>query len=708
MPHTPPVLAGLDAIGWGSLSHSYGSAADVPGHVRDVLVPGRAEDAVDELSMSVHHQGGHICPAAPPLLPFLVGLAADPAVTVRAELLDLIGSLAQAGAESEERFVDPGWGAAWEQAVPLLLGLLADPDPAVRRGCLFPLSYGGARTAEELWAALEREEDPATRFALLDALTELALQHPQEASSVRRLREAALGARAPLERLAAAVGVRRAASDGPDPELTAVVAQSLRDMDLGVLAEEVGATWGFGDPAGLVPWAVDAFGADREGRIVLVRGLLASPDAKRRAGALRSAAAVLGRWRSAAPALLPEVAGLLADEDPANRRFAARVLGMCGEAARPWADGLAGLAGADGPAGAAGPGGSVSRWSAGRSRLFGGVARARAAPSHDEETRQARNTALWALARLGDVRAVGPLAARLPKGRTGFATHQTYADGWALHDLSLLEVLGPLSGHSAALLPALRRALAAAKGLDERRTLCQVLGEWGPSAAPAIPELAALLGTRAAVWALQALAAIGPEAAAALDPARLRALAQAPATDHFVPRELGLAYWRLTGDPGPALDVLLPDLEERYVHHAPAEFLAELGPGAAPYLDRLRAALPAYSESWLPMTIGYALWRITGESEEAVPLVLGALGPLSEPGRSADPAMTVAVRHLTEIGPEAVRQAGPVLERLVAADERPVRHGNWRSVPDDDALRAAALAALNTLPERVTSRPPTA
>jgi hypothetical protein len=696
------VLAGLDAIDWGALSHSYGPAGDVPGHVHDVLVPERSADAVEELHASVYHQGGHICSAAPPLLPFLVALAADVTGAARTDLLDLIGNLAQAGAESEARFVDAGWGAAWERAVPRLLGLLADPDPAARRGCLFPLSYAGAGTTEELWAAREREEDPATRIALLDALSELSLQHPHEASPVRRLREAALNAPAPLERLAAAVGVRRAVPEGPDPELTAAVARALRDAELG---DEVRAAWGFGDPAALVPWAVDAFGADREGRIVLVRGLLASPDAKRRAGALRSAAAVLGRWRSAVPVLLPEVAGLLTDEAPENRRFAARVLGMCGEAARPWADALAGAAGR------AGAHGTVSRWDAGR-RVVGGARISRSARSEAkaeaEAVRQARDTALWALARLGDVRAVSPLAARLPKGRTGFATHQTHSDGWWLHDLSLLEVLGPLSGHAEALLPALRRGLASARGLDQRRTLCQVLQEWGPSAAPAIPELVALLGTDAAVWALQALAAIGPEAAAALDPARLRALALAPASHDFVPRELSLAYWRLTGDPGPALAVLLPDLEGKYVHHAPADFLAELGPAAAPHLDRLRAALPGYTESWLPMSIGYALWRITGESDEAVPLVLGALGPLATPGRSADPAMTVAVRHLTEIGPDAVRRAQPVLERIVTADERPVRHGGWRSVPDDDALRAAAVAALNTLPGRATSHPPTA
>ena len=689
------VLTGLDAIDWGALSHSYGSAADVPARVRDALVPDRAVEAVDELHASVYHQGGHICSAAPPLLPFLVVLAADPAVTVRADLLDLIGNLAQAGADCEERFRDPGWEAAWEEAVPALLRLLADPDPAMRRECLFPLWYAGHGTSDVLWAALGRESDPATRIALLDALGVLAGRPPREASSVRRLRQAALTRRAPLERLAAAVRLCLSSPDEPDPELTSVVAEALRVAELD---DVVCAAWGFADPTGLLEWAVKALGPDREGRIGLARTLLASPHPKHRTVGLRSAAEVLSRWRSSAPVLLPDVAALLTDAEAEIRHLAARVLGMCGEAARPWADALARLCGTAAPAALApAPEPEADNDAAARA-----ARRAREAPL------LAQDTALWALARLGDTRAVAPLAERLDGERLGFATHGTHADGWWTYGLDLQEVLSPLAAHADALLPALRRRLAAAEKLDERRCLCQCLATWGPAAAPALPELLALLDTEAAPWALDALAAIGPQAAAALDRDRLRALVDAPDQQPYAARMVTRAYWRLTGDSGPALAVLLPDLEGKYVHHAPAAFLAELGSAGAPYADRLRASLPAYTESWLPMTTGYALWRVTGETEEAVPLILGALGPLSVPGRSADPAMTVAVRRLTEIGPAAVRQAEAVLERIVTADERPVRHGGWRSVPDDDALRAAAVAALNTLPWRATSRPPSA
>ncbi|WP_225805308.1 hypothetical protein, partial [Streptomyces sp. NK15101] len=38
--------------------------------------------------------------------------------------------------------------------------------------------------------------------------------------------------------------------------------------------------------------------------------------------------------------------------------------------------------------------------------------------------------------------------------------------------------------------------------------------------------------------------------------------------------------------------------------------------------------------------------------------------------------------------------AAPVLRALLDVDERPVEHGSWRSVPEDDELCAAARTAL--------------
>ncbi|MGW0939209.1 hypothetical protein [Streptomyces sp. NPDC002666] len=52
------------------------------------------------------------------------------------------------------------------------------------------------------------------------------------------------------------------------------------------------------------------------------------------------------------------------------------------------------------------------------------------------------------------------------------------------------------------------------------------------------------------------------------------------------------------------------------------------------------------------------------------------------------------VRSLCRL-PSDPRQAAPLLRALLDADERPVRHDDWRSVRDDEALCAAARAVLD-------------
>ncbi|MFF8376738.1 hypothetical protein ACF07V_11470 [Streptomyces sp. NPDC015661] len=54
------------------------------------------------------------------------------------------------------------------------------------------------------------------------------------------------------------------------------------------------------------------------------------------------------------------------------------------------------------------------------------------------------------------------------------------------------------------------------------------------------------------------------------------------------------------------------------------------------------------------------------------------------------------MRLLGRIGPAAA-PAVPALRALLDADERPVEHGSRRSVPDDDALCAAARRALSAV-----------
>ncbi|MCX5380491.1 HEAT repeat domain-containing protein [Streptomyces sp. NBC_00091] len=658
-------LAGLDAVEWTALSHAYGPAGDVPGMLADLYRPEKAADAADDLFMAVHHQGGAVCSAAPAALPYVLGAAAAPGVdpAVRLELLELVGALAHTAHTAQPRYVTPAWPAAWDLAVTELLPLLEDPAAEIRTAVADALAEARHRADEVITALRARwaeETEPQPQRQLANSVGSL-IPHADEHrdSSLDWLRRLMDGAAEPSLRLAAVKALRDALPGHDDPAYARTVSE--------VLSGSEPATWQPGGAAvkPTVVWGIGLLADDRTARAEATGRLLAHPDPAVRAGALQVAAEELSRRRSAVPELLPAVARLLTDPEPDNRLFAARVLGMCGHAAHPWADALAAMVTDEG-----------------------------------EPYPPAQSHAVWALSRLGDARCVPPLVRRLSGERLGLAYNSTHASGWWTYELSLTEVAEGLGAHADALLPVVRARLTAASSPDERRELCQLLEAWGAPAAPAIPELLGLLDTDAAVWALDALAAIGPAAAGAAPRERLRALLDAPPEGQpFAPRRLALAYGRLTGDREPALALLLPLLGEPYGQDNPAALLGELGPAAEPYLPRLRELLTLHTEGWLPLRVGEAMWRITGAADEVVPVLVRAIAPFAERG-GAYRAVTETVAFLAEIGPPAAC-AAPVLKAFLDADERPVPHGGWRSVPEDDALRAAAHAAL-----RATAGPP--
>ena len=88
------MLDRLDSIPWQHLHHAYGSAEDVPGLLRALTKSGKQqEDALGELFGNIWHQGT-VYEASPYAVPFLVELAAEPSLTLRGEILGLIGALA--------------------------------------------------------------------------------------------------------------------------------------------------------------------------------------------------------------------------------------------------------------------------------------------------------------------------------------------------------------------------------------------------------------------------------------------------------------------------------------------------------------------------------------------------------------------------------------------------------------------------------------
>ncbi|WP_037623682.1 HEAT repeat domain-containing protein [Streptomyces aureus] len=699
--------ARIEAVDWTVLNHAYGTAEDVPEMLRNLHHPEKAADAADDLLTHVHHQGGGVYSSAPAVLPHVVAAAADPAVAadVRGDLFHLVRSLAHSGNTALPRFVTPDWPTAWERAVPDLLPLLDDPVAEHRTAVAHCLAEAHVR-ADEVIVALrarwEAEPEPAIRLRLVDAVGSLVTRSSEQREAtlgwLRTLRDGT----EPSVRLAAVQALRRARPESSAASATtSAPAHAASSAPASVTSSEstsastsasasasASASDHPADPAdgrtvsevlfgsdpdvwrpggrikGNVIWAVGLLGYDRTGRTDVIGRLLGHRDPEVRAGALQVAAQELGRRRSAVTDLLPDVARSLSDPEPENRVFATRILGMCGYASRPWADALAAMVSEPGEAHA-----------------------------------PARSHALWALSRLGDARCVPALARCLAEADPGFAFHGTHADGWWTYRLDLVEVAGGLGAHADVLLPPLRARLAAAAGLDERRGLCQVLTEWGPAAAPAIPDLLALLDTDAAVWALDALAAIGPAAARAVPAERLRALLDdPPAGQRFAPRALALAHGRLTGDREPALRLVLPELDEPYGQEAAAALLAELGPTAAQYAGRLRELLPRRTQGWLPLRVGEALWRITGRTDEVVPALVRAISPFAEQG-GAHRAVIETVKLLAEIGADAA-PAESVLRAFLDADERPVEHGSWRSVPLDDELCEAARAALLAIAAR--------
>jgi hypothetical protein len=85
----------LDQIDWGALTHAYGSAADVPSHLRALTSPDPSmrERAYDQLSAAVCHQGSRY-EASAHVATFLIQLVADAGAPDRHTALELLAALA--------------------------------------------------------------------------------------------------------------------------------------------------------------------------------------------------------------------------------------------------------------------------------------------------------------------------------------------------------------------------------------------------------------------------------------------------------------------------------------------------------------------------------------------------------------------------------------------------------------------------------------
>ncbi|WP_406863116.1 PBS lyase [Streptomyces sp. HUAS MG47] len=388
-------------------------------------------------------------------------------------------------------------------------------------------------------------------------------------------------------------------------------------------------------------------------RIALVVAQLRSPDWGQRADAIWMCGGLIRVWRGRYEEVVRLVGEQLADPEPRVREAAAQWLEELFELACPAGDALAArVAEEDRP------------WV--RERLGGRIG---------------LGSALLALARSGDARAVPAIARALEQPD--------------VRDQLLYTV--PLLGPAAApLAPALRRRLGEVElddaVYDHAAPLLYALTAL--RAGQAAPEVLRVLRGAPAYrrdWvqesALRALAAFGPAAQEAVpDLRRLLESGTAP-----VATEAARALWSVTGEAAAVLPVLegwLAPERDGADRRAAAAALGAIGPAAGGAAAALRRCLTA-RDLWLRVDGAAALWRVAGDAQAALPVLLTAW----EQNRHT--RVTVA-ECLAEMGPAAIAAAPLIRAELARRRRHNVVAGGTGShdVHEDERLLTFCRAAL--------------
>lgn len=283
-----------------------------------------------------------------------------------------------------------------------------------------------------------------------------------------------------------------------------------------------------------------------------------------------------------------------------------------------------------------------------------------------------------ALAGMGDLRALPALRRLAKDGHFPF---------YRIH----VRVLAALP--AAELLPTMRTVLRQdpPKYHASISTL-ELLAQWGPASAPAVPEVLPYLESPYAYDALRVLGRIGPPAAVAADRLAAYATGRAPQARRHHLRRAAWAHWRATGDPTLALDVCGAAVGSGSGSHG-LPFLADLGPLAAAHADTVRGLMESPG-AWTRVAAAHAYWRITGDPEPAVPVLLAEVDP-DWTGQPAVPTRE-AVRRLGEIGAPAAASA-PLLRRILASEERLSHPYEGRRILADEAYARTLTEAVERI-----------
>ncbi|WP_433511903.1 hypothetical protein ACQP2T_50320 [Nonomuraea sp. CA-143628] len=749
-------FAGLGEVRWSRMRHAYGSAGEVPELLRGLADPDPAvrETALDGMYGAVHHQGD-VYPCTLAAIPFLLRIAAAPDLPGRAEVVELLASIASA--EDPTELSGPYKKANRAvTAYPLWECLLGDPDPKVREAVagLLAACVDGARAAgTSLTGRLEGEDDPRVRAAIVRTVAALGGRPSSAAGGVAGAQDSAEDAQGGVEGGVedARDWLGRVLATEAEPQVRLVALAGLSSLgggpavEVGEALELLTALYETGTPP--VPPHADvetptlvAPHADFETPTLVAphadfeTPTLVAPHADFETptlvGALRRARAErdVGRRAPQAGELVHTVSKGLGDRVDDRVRLLTALLrspdwecqvdamGPAHVLFANWRGDYAGLVSALGErvrdgCGRGRPGVVVVSRAVGALDDLGELA----APAADalaevlaatkrrvaDHTRPEDAELPWIIEWPRDQPTVSP-ALRALSGTGDDRALPMLA--WALErermPRDMAQLVGGFGPRAAPLLPLLRgrlRDLPADKPHDHRHeSICWALSRIGPGAAEALPDL---LGRPITEGLLAALGAIGPGAAAGAP--ILREAAASPEPGQAI--RAAKALWLVTGDVGAAVAVVDRYLggDDTYAVRAAADLLGHLAPAMA---ERERAAKARIAllrrlakrkdqYGWVPMAAARALYRLTGDPEVALPVVRH-VWELNRHTR------TEAAELCAEFG----RAAMEVRPRLEAELRRARRHnasddgyGSAQIVDDEKLLRRCreALDAMS-------------
>ncbi|MET7699455.1 hypothetical protein [Streptomyces sp. NPDC005485] len=660
-------LKALEDVPWDRLESALPQhpVTGVPRALRRLALAGGA--ATDEdcgpLFSCLAAGNGRVTSAATAALPFVLALAADPGMAVRVTLVDLLHCMVRTAATAEPHLVDKGWATAWEHHRPAILALLADPDPEVRRSAL---SLAG--DAAPLLERRRAETDPTLRVSVLLALGEAAAAGG--AGDVEETRAVLADLMREGEPVMKVAAVHAWASLAPEVPVqhADLLLETLSDPSLRPRFEEVWYVPGVDDPFNrddVARWTAGLFDHTPDTAIsflVRLAGRAHRPeDTGLRRTVLDEAWRLLVVRPSAAPALLTVAGDLLTDPDDEVRLKAANLLAVLGPRAAAYADGLAELV--DDPGEYLMTEGSVGDF------------------------------ARWALARIGDPRALPGLVERLYEPYREQYSRSYCAGDPRLPDID--DILVPLRAHADVLLLALRNVMRhhdAHHGAPGPLTgaFLRVLEAWGPASLPALPEVMSLLNEPRDSWLVaDVVAAMGPAAASAAPALRNCTTPDRPE----LRTKLAWTVWRIGEDDGGSALRSVGDavLHAQDPNHGPLHLLADFGPAAAPYGDRVRHIME-HTVGGRRLQAAITLWSITGEPQPSLAVLEEFVLPAADGGDDYT-SFGEALRALPRIGTAtpALRAALRTVQRL---DHRLTPYRDYRAFLDDESLRGTIAEVL--------------